>query len=51
MEQEFVLHYYYCVVVIISSSGGNERKWYKFDDGDVTEAKMEEDEVINNSYK
>ena len=30
---------------LCSPSSTEEKKWYKFDDGDVSEAKMEEDEV------
>lgn len=33
---------------MVSARVGTEHKWYKFDDGDVTECKMDDDEEMKN---
>lgn len=41
-------HYYSYILQRPSSSNGGQSKWYKFDDGDVTECKMDDDEEMKN---
>jgi len=34
------------MVCYLSARGGTEPRWYKFDDGEVSECKMEDDEEL-----
>ena len=41
-----LLNGYYCMYVILNRPpGSNAVKWFKFDDGEVTEAKIDDEEV------
>ncbi|XP_072369964.1 ubiquitin carboxyl-terminal hydrolase 9X [Scyliorhinus torazame] len=40
--------HYYSYVIQRNGGDGEKNKWYKFDDGDVTECKMDDDEEMKN---
>ncbi|XP_032888975.1 probable ubiquitin carboxyl-terminal hydrolase FAF-X isoform X4 [Amblyraja radiata] len=40
--------HYYSYIIQRNGGDGEKNKWYKFDDGDVTECKMDDDEEMKN---
>ncbi|EPQ01875.1 Putative ubiquitin carboxyl-terminal hydrolase FAF-X [Myotis brandtii] len=40
--------HYYSYIIKRNGKDGNRNRWYKFDDGDVTECKMDDDEEMKN---
>lgn len=34
--------------ILSSSRNGNDQRWYKFDDGEVTECKMDDEDEMKN---